>query len=244
MTVTITATLDSPREELIAVAQFILERTGFVAPPAVMPPMPELKDLELSQGLTDPLVQRGERIGSWTGDAPQSTFTETIQNGISVDAAGVPWDSRIHSGSRAKTTDGLWRQRRNLDPAVLQQVTDELKGMMATPASVEVPAASVGVPSASVGVPPPPFVPPVAVPPPPPSIILPPVSDGVATTASTSNATPLDLIRAVTAGIRDRVFTRSEVDEACKSVGLDGLMLVTGRPDLVDAIANKIGVAL
>lgn len=50
--------------------------------------------------------------------------------GIEVDAQGVPWDARIHAGSRAKIGDGTWRQKRNLDPEVYKQVMDELRHTM------------------------------------------------------------------------------------------------------------------
>ena len=50
--------------------------------------------------------------------------------GIDVDAAGMPWDGRIHSSSKAKVADGTWRQKRNLDPALLSSVTAELKQTM------------------------------------------------------------------------------------------------------------------
>ena len=42
----------------------------------------------------------------------------------------MPWDGRIHSSSKAKVADGTWRQKRNLDPALLSSVTAELKQTM------------------------------------------------------------------------------------------------------------------
>lgn len=45
-----------------------------------------------------------------------------------LDKNDLPWDERIHSSSKAITADGFWRIRRNLDPAVLEAVTAELKG--------------------------------------------------------------------------------------------------------------------
>lgn len=43
-----------------------------------------------------------------------------------VDGAGVRWDKRIHSSSKALTVKGVWRTKRNLDPALLASVTAEL----------------------------------------------------------------------------------------------------------------------
>lgn len=45
-----------------------------------------------------------------------------------VDSEGFPWDERIHSGNKEKTTDGAWRKRRGVDPAVVAQVKAELSG--------------------------------------------------------------------------------------------------------------------
>ena len=50
-----------------------------------------------------------------------------------VDAKGMPWDSRIHSSSRAKNKEGTWRQRRNLAAGLVEQVEAEHKGAAALP---------------------------------------------------------------------------------------------------------------
>lgn len=86
--------------------------------------------------------------------------------GIEVDAQGVPWDTRIHSGSRAKIADGTWRQKRNLDPEVFKAVMDELRQTMgverrapqppAPPAPQEVFAPHPPVPPVPAAVPMPP----------------------------------------------------------------------------------------
>lgn len=38
------------------------------------------------------------------------------------DSAGLPWDERIHSGSKKKNADGKWKLRKNVDDAVVKSV--------------------------------------------------------------------------------------------------------------------------
>lgn len=74
-----------------------------------------------------------------------------------LDSAGIPWNERIHSGTKVKNNDGSWRLKRNVDPALVTQVTAELKAaneayyIGSTPRSAMLPA--------EPGTPPPPTSP-------------------------------------------------------------------------------------
>lgn len=57
-----------------------------------------------------------------------------------LDSAGLPWDARIHAGSRERNTDGSWRVRRKPKDtdqeewnATLARVTAELRDLMEIP---------------------------------------------------------------------------------------------------------------
>ena len=53
-----------------------------------------------------------------------------------VDSTGLPWDERIHSGTKAKNADGTWRARRGLNnPALVKQVEAELRQLAGIPVS-------------------------------------------------------------------------------------------------------------
>lgn len=54
---------------------------------------------------------------------PQATLTTG-----EVDSAGLPWDERIHASSLAKSKDGKWRYRRNVEDSVINEVEFELRG--------------------------------------------------------------------------------------------------------------------
>lgn len=61
-----------------------------------------------------------------TNPAPAAAVT-----GPALDAKGLPWDARIHAGSKTQNADGSWRQRRNLnDPALVNRVEAELRGAL------------------------------------------------------------------------------------------------------------------
>lgn len=59
---------------------------------------------------------------------PREDFAETSNEDVSgeIDAEGLPWDARIHAGSKKKKADGTWTKRRNLDDAEYQAVKNEL----------------------------------------------------------------------------------------------------------------------
>lgn len=57
-----------------------------------------------------------------------------------LDVNGLPWDARIHAGTKRKNADGSWTARRGVDDATVASVTAELRGVpvAATPAPVPV----------------------------------------------------------------------------------------------------------
>lgn len=57
-----------------------------------------------------------------TNDAPPAT-----------DKNGLPWDERIHAGTKALNGDGTWKKRRGVDDATVAAVTAELTGAAPQP---------------------------------------------------------------------------------------------------------------
>lgn len=49
-------------------------------------------------------------------------------NAPAVDANGIPWDKRIHSGNKKLNADGTWRRMRGIDDATFNRISAELKG--------------------------------------------------------------------------------------------------------------------
>lgn len=63
-------------------------------------------------------------------------------NAPATDINGLPWDERIHAGTKALNADGSWRNKRGVDPKLLAKVTKELQATMSAPAALPVAAAA------------------------------------------------------------------------------------------------------
>lgn len=75
--------------------------------------------------------------------APSANALPVIPAG-DVDKHGLPWDDRIHSGTRVKNADGSWRQRRGVDADLVKTVENELRALMAIPTRPGVTLGSAG----------------------------------------------------------------------------------------------------
>jgi len=52
-------------------------------------------------------------------------------NPVAVDKNGLPWDERIHAGTKTQNADGSWRQRRGLDnPDYVASIENELRAAL------------------------------------------------------------------------------------------------------------------
>jgi len=74
----------------------------------------------------------------------------TGTNGVELDAEGLPWDARIHASTKTKKADGCWKAKRGVSAELVQQVTAELRQLMALPApapATEAPAPATEAPT-------------------------------------------------------------------------------------------------
>lgn len=121
-----------------------------------------------------------------TAKPPDTVTIVSPPANVQLDKASFPYDARIHAATPSiNASNGLWRQRRNLDNATLEAVEAELRARgygvtrvtAALPVSVPPPPSTVMVPP-----PPPPFVPapPVAPPAPAATVMVPPPPQGAA----------------------------------------------------------------
>jgi hypothetical protein len=161
-----------------------------------------------------PPIAVGDTV-TGTGIAPG---TKIIENGVTVDKSGLPWDGRIHASTKARNADGSWRTKRGLDTTVLAQVETELKALMAIP---------------SAG--------PQLVPAPPP----PPPAQQAAPAASAADDGRLKFVALVgraSAAMQAGKLTQEEIQNCCKSIdpNLVALPLLANRFDLVPQVAALI----
>lgn len=175
--------------------------------------------------------------------------------GVELDKHGLPWDGRIHAESKGKLTDGSWRKKRQVDPALVAQVEAELRQVMGaapaaplaqgvapvpTPASV---AASTIAPSVPTGAVPLPVAPPPA-----PA----PVAGAAPTMPAAPSAAPagevpqdarqqfVGLVGRASAAIHAGKVSQAEVNQICADSGIPALPLLANRLDLVATVASRI----
>lgn len=133
----------------------------------------------------------------------------------SVDNTGLPWDERIHSGTKAINADGTWKKRRGVTPPIVAKVEAELRGGQAS-GVVDGPAAS-----AALVPPPPPAA--AQVPPPPPAV----PSAPVATPAAPPS--PLTLLQRLAAAVGAGKLTVEDVIGECAKYGCANMGELAGN---------------
>jgi len=206
---------------------------------AVVPPVSDTPASN-AQGATLPLAQ-----------------TATVE----LDAAGLPWDARIHQSNRNKKTDGTWMLKRGLDKTLAATVLAELTA--AKQKGVDGALAAVGAVAA--------VVPPVTLPPPPVNLPLPPTTVGPATgpvvlgtlpppptgaaLPAVPNGLPAQLPAALTpvqrfsammvkinAAKASGQIDQNMIDEAHKALDLPQLQLAITQPDKIPLIEAALGL--
>ena len=87
------------------------------------------------------IVHSVDVVGTIEPPAPVDVIAPPTTD-TNLDVNGLPWDARIHAGSRERNTDGSWRVRRKPKTveqdewdATLARVTAELTDLMAIPVS-------------------------------------------------------------------------------------------------------------
>lgn len=116
--------------------------TGFTPLPVPDAPLAAAADLFPSAPVAEPAGRVPETSVSTPPAVPAPPQADVpsapaaAMNPADVDKHGLPWDARIHSGTKAVNADGSWRQRRGLnDPELVKRVEAELRALMAVPVS-------------------------------------------------------------------------------------------------------------
>ena len=153
------------------------------------------------------------------GEANEATGTP----GVELDSDGLPWDARIHAGSKTKLKKSQqWKPKRNVDPDLKAEVEAELRAAMGAGGEPAKPAAP-----AAPAEPAKPAAP--AEPAKPAAPAAPAEPQGAITTF------PALMSRITAAGI-----TQERASAAAKNQGLPSLPLLATRPDLIPAVAAEL----
>lgn len=215
-----------------------------------LPPLPA-PIVEMPSGLT-PATVTSHAAGA---GAVATVITPPAHvQGVEIDAAGMPWDSRIHASTKTKTVKGVWKGKKGLnDAALVKRVEAELLATMALPPG--------GTPQATAPAPvfqqPQAAAAPVTLPP-----IAAPATAAVASNTATASAPtaslpplpPLAIPQAAPTTVAELMaqagplmatlqMQPNALQEACTALGIPNLQALVAaqppRPDLVTAVWNK-----
>ncbi len=149
----------------------------------------------------------------------------THASGVELDKHGLPWDGRIHAGTKRKNADGSWTAKRGVDPALVASVEAELRQVMGAPAAA--PLAPVPTPVAPIA----PVVTSA------PQITAPPAP---AVAPADARGMFVALVGRASAAIQGQKVTQAEVNQCCADAGVPALPLLANRLDLVAQVAAHI----
>lgn len=167
----------------------------------------------------------------------------TPASGVELDKNGLPWDERIHAGTKTKLKSGEWKAKKSVDAALVASVEAELRARMAaTPAPVAavpaVPAAPVapaGDPAAVFGAAAPGVPPAPTIPTAPPVAPLAPAAT-VAPLASADPATFEQLMPRITAAVTAGIMPPTAVGAACAAQGVASVVTLQQSPQFVPLV--------
>lgn len=197
----------------------------------VLPPTAPVAPPATSSSTTVPTPIAPPTVPEAPAPAPAADDAAPTSPAPAVDASGLPWDERIHSGNKALVQDGTWRQKRGLnDPAFKARVEAELRARVG----------QIPPPLPVVPVPPPAPVVPEAVVTPPPPLPAAPVVPEAAPPAPWSFET---LLQRVVVG---KLTGTPQLAAAMASVGAtafgDLALICATDPSKAAAVANHLGL--
>lgn len=202
-------------------------------PPPVAPVATESSPAQTPPPPQEPVAQ----INTVPAVAP------VANNGVEVDAEGLPWDARIHGSSKLKLKkEQTWKLKRGVDDALVEQVKNELRQAMAVPS-----AATHGTSSNATTVAPSPeptIAPTPANEPPPPAPVTAPVQQQPAPTQTPPPPAPatggITTLPELMGRITSSGVDQAVVLQACQAQGLQSVALLGARPDLIPAVAAQL----
>lgn len=179
--------------------------------PAPLPPAPEVGDTAPSASA--PTTPPPAPV------APAPVAPTTL-SGVDLDSAGLPWDGRIHAESKNKISNGTWRKKKNVDPALVTEVEARLRELVAiAPAAPAAPVAEEvrAAPAA-------------------PAVVMPPVVEPVppapAAPATPVTVTVADVFKFATAAEKNGSLNGETRSAALLSLGFDSMVELSTRPDM------------
>lgn len=193
-------------------------------------------------------------IGAQSAPATTAPITTTLgpaslgagAASVELDKNGLPWDERIHAGTKTKLKSGEWKAKKQVDSALVAQVEAELRARIAAmpapvaavpavPAAPVAPAAPVVDPAAVFGGAAPGVPPAPAIPTAPPVAPLAPAAT-VAPSVSADPATFEQLMPRITAAVTAGIMPPTAVGAACAAHGVASVVTLQQSPQFVPLV--------
>lgn len=242
--------------------------TNVIPFPAGLPSLPALPSVVTAVEKPADSTAQSAAGANTVASAGQSAQGATLPNvpgaTVELDAAGIPWDERIHQSNRNKKADNTWMLKRGLDKTLAATVLAELAAAKLAnfipPVSTATgpipgtgsPAAPVTLPPVGLPLPPPPVglatgqVVLATLPPPPNSAALPALPNGVPAQLPAAALTPVQRFSAMMVKINAAkavgVIDQSMIDEAHRALDLPQLQLAITQPDKIPMIEAALGL--
>ena len=207
---------------------------------------------ELSALMNSTSMSSGSAVSTGsTGDDDDDTAAPAIVQPGEVDANGLPWDERIHSGGKTKTDAGIWRAKKGVSSEVINAVTAELRQRaMTVPPAAPTPVATpmpVPTPEPTPVAAPAPVATPMPTPVPTPVATPMPVAAPVPTPEPTPVAAPaMDfaaIMGIISTGVASGKIDAQYLAAVANRYELgDNIATLSGRPDLIPTIYAQLQV--
>lgn len=187
---------------------------------AAVAPSPTAPEVPQASSATPPPAPSVPAAPAPAAELAQAAIPLPPAATVEVDSNGIPWDERIHSGSRKKTQKGEWAKRRGVQETLIKKVEAELRGKTPAPAPAASAAPVPSAPTAPVA---------AAAPLPPP----PPVPQGEGLTFA-------QVIERVQAAISSGKWTHTTLSVKLLEIGANRLEELATRPDILATFAKEI----
>lgn len=159
-----------------------------------------------------------------------------------LDSRGLPWEPRIHAGTKTRNDDGSWRYKRGTAKETIEAVEAEMRRTLAIPAPTQqtlpIAAPTPAIPPAPAPVPLPPAPAPAAgaavgAPIPPECYVG---KDGQAITFS-------EWVEEINPLMMSGVLGIAQMKAFCQARGLDDMNGLVMRPDLIPGVRADVRTA-
>lgn len=106
------------------------QSTALAVLPATLPGLP-------ASPMPAPFIAPAAAVPGGAAAALMSPAQLATDGGsVDLDADGLPWDERIHAGTKSKNADGRWKAKKGInDPALVARVKAELQQRQALPST-------------------------------------------------------------------------------------------------------------